>query len=89
MYKDAQPRSGRNQRLDNKLTPRQDDFSSSSDMRDLKNALGGLSDRSGNNLLFNQSAGVLENDEIIFSDEGSNDSFNQEGNDEQDDEEVW
>lgn len=41
-------------------------------MRELKMALGGLSDRSGNNIMFNPAKDTAN---IIFSDEGSKDTF--------------
>ena len=68
------------ERLSN-LTPGRGD-SSNSDMRELKMALGGLSDRSGN-ALFNP-AHKAEN--IIFSDEGSNDSIDLE---DEDNAKIW
>jgi len=44
-------------------------------------ALGGMSDRSGNQLLFQQ------NEDIIFSDEGSDDQFMRDIEDDEEDEE--
>ena len=46
-------------------------------MRELKLALGGMSDRSGNGKFeYNHEKNFYEGDNVIFSDEGSNDSFN-------------
>lgn len=61
-------------------TPRSD-FSSTADMRELKMALGGMSDRSAEglgdtNLVFKQKTDLIKENNVIFSDEGSNDSFN-------------
>ncbi len=55
------------------LTPRNDDISSSSDMKELRMAIGGNSDRS-NNIIF-QTGGMMDQSDVIFSDEGSDDSF--------------
>ena len=68
------------ERLSN-LTPNGGD-SSNSDMRELKMALGGLSDRSGN-ALFNP---AQNNENVIFSDEGSDDSIDL---DEEDSAQIW
>ena len=59
-------------RIDAQPSPRpQQDDSSNSDMRELKMMLGGgISDRSGN-VLFSGNQG----EDVIFSDEGSDDSF--------------
>jgi len=47
-------------------------------MRELKLALGGMSDRSGNGKFeYNHEKNFYEGENVIFSDEGSNDSFNQ------------
>ena len=76
-YKDqAPPKSGREERADNNssFTPRIDDISSSSDLREFKMALGGNSDRSNNVQMF-QTGGMMDSSDVIFSDEGSNDSF--------------
>ena len=49
-------------------------------MRELKLALGGMSnrsDRSGNHqFIYNQERNLYEAENVIFSDEGSNDSLN-------------
>ena len=59
------------------VSPRLDDVSSGSDMRELKLALGGMSDRSGNHqFIYNQDRNLYEAENVIFSDEGSNDSLN-------------
>jgi len=52
-------------------------MSSADDMRELKMALGGHSDRSGNNInMFSNNASVLlDGGDVIFSDEGSDDSL--------------
>ena len=73
-------------------TPRSD-LSSTADMRELKMALGGVSDRSAEglgdtNLVFKQKTDLYEENNVIFSDEGSNDSFNIE-NDEQESSAMW
>ena len=60
-------------------TPRSDISSSGADMHELKMALGGLSDRSigkNNSFIFKPTTDVEESNDVIFSDEGSNDSFN-------------
>ena len=61
-----------------RVSSRQDDVSSGSEMRELKLALGGMSDRSGNGKFeYNHEKNFYEGENVIFSDEGSNDSFNQ------------
>jgi len=57
-------------------------------MRELKMAIGGTSDRSGNNQnILNQ---LFAADNVIFSDEGSGDSFALEGPDEHEiEEKIW
>lgn len=71
------PISGRS--IQKEITPRSNaDHSSSSDMRELKMALGGFSDRSGNNnanFNYNSQTNILDIEGPIFSDEGSQDSM--------------
>ena len=60
-------------------TPRDDLSSAGNDMYELKMALGGLSDRSevlNSSLIFKQTTDLMDENDVIFSDEGSNDSFN-------------
>jgi len=59
-------------------------------MRELKMALGGHSDRSGNNInMFSNNASVLlDGGDVIFSDEGSNDSLTRDETSNAE-EEVW
>ena len=66
-------------------TPRSD-LSSTADMHELKMALGGCkSDRSdllmNQDLVFKNTTDLYEENDVIFSDEGSNDSFNIENDD--------
>ena len=69
-------------------TPRSDISSGGADMAELKMALGGLSDRSAGPLgdagsfTFQPTADLVEENDVIFSDEGSNDSFNIQEDDE-------
>ena len=72
----AAPNSGRvKSGSDPILSNRENNLSSSSDMRELKLALGDKSDRSGNGTAQDQKASMLEIDGEIFSDEaGSSDA---------------
>lgn len=80
------------QQSDNQyLTTPRSDFSSNADMIELKMALGSLSEGSGgknSSLVFKQTTDLYETNEVIFSDEGSNDSFNIE-EDDKESEKIW
>ena len=74
-------------------TPRSDISSGGADMHELKMALGGLSDRSigkNNSFIFKPTTDLVDdNNEVIFSDEGSNDSFNIRDDDDSEASQIW
>ena len=74
------------------ITPRAHplDDSSNSDMQELKMALGGVSDRSGSGQQNTFLNNLFEGNDVIFSDEGSGDSFDLDDQQEHEQEEkVW
>ena len=83
----------RRQTSDPLATPRSDISSCGADMHELKMALGGLSDRSigkNNSFIFKATTDLVDDgNDVIFSDEGSNDSFNLRDDDSSDATKLW